>query len=243
MRPSDRPVYQRVLLKISGEGFCPPGEFGIHPEQLERIAREVHEVARLDVQVAVVVGGGNFLRGANFSRELGIDLATADYMGMLATVLNALALQEALERLGAVTRVQSALSISRVCESFIRRRAVRHLEKGRIVILAAGTGNPHVTTDSCAALRAAELRANVLLKATKVDGVYSADPKKDPSATRYERVTYNQVIDGRLKVMDVSAIDVCQQHRVPIIVFDLFQRGHMREVVLGHPHGTYVGET
>ncbi|MEP0845482.1 MAG: UMP kinase [Phycisphaerae bacterium] len=239
---SERPKYKRVLLKISGEGFCPPGDFGIHPQPLARIAGEVQDVAAMGVQVAVVVGGGNFLRGANFSRELGIDLATADYMGMLATVLNALALQEALERLGATTRVQSALSISRVCETFIRRRAIRHLEKGRIVILAAGTGNPHVTTDSCAALRAAELNVDVLLKATKVDGVYDDDPKKNPAARRYERVTYNQVIDGRLKVMDVSAIDVCQQHRVPIVVFNLFQPGTMRDVVLGHLHGTYVGE-
>lgn len=238
----ETPRYRRVLLKISGEGFCPPGEFGIHPGPLEQIAGEVMDVARMGVQVAVVVGGGNFLRGANFSRELKIDLATADYMGMLATVLNALALQEALERLGAVTRVQSALSISRVCESFIRRRAMRHLEKGRIVVLAAGTGNPHVTTDSCAALRAAELNAEALLKATKVDGVYDSDPKTNPAAKRYERVSYNEVIDGRLKVMDVSAIDVCQQHKVPIIVFNLFKPGSMREVVLGHPHGTYVGE-
>lgn len=238
----EKPKYQRVLLKISGEGFCPPGEFGIHRGPLDRIAGEILDVSQLGVQVAVVVGGGNFLRGANFSRELGIDLATADYMGMLATILNALALQEALERLGAVTRVQSALTISRVCESFIRRRAIRHLEKGRVVILAAGTGNPHVTTDSCAALRAAELNAQALLKATKVDGIYDDDPRANPGARRYERMTYNQVIDGRLKVMDVSAIDVCQQHRVPIIVFDLFRPGSMREVVLGHPHGTYVGE-
>lgn len=239
---AEQPKYKRVLLKVSGEGFCLPGDFGIHPKPLERIAGEIQDVAAMGVQVAVVVGGGNFLRGAHFSRELGIDLATADYMGMLATVLNALALQEALERLGAATRVQSALSISRVCESFIRRRAIRHLEKGRIVILAAGTGNPHVTTDSCAALRAAELNVDVLLKATKVDGVYDDDPKKNPSARRFERVTYNQVIDGRLKVMDVSAIDVCQQHHVPIVVFNLFQPGTMRDVVLGHLHGTYVGE-
>lgn len=237
----EKPRYSRVLLKVSGEGFCTPGGFGIQREPLDQVAREIDEVSRLGVEVAVVVGGGNFLRGAGFSKELGIDLATADYMGMLATVLNALALQEALERLKHTTRVMSALSISRVCETFIRRRAIRHLEKNRIVILAAGTGNPHVTTDSCAALRAAELNADALLKATKVDGVYDDDPKRNPNAKRYERVTYNQVIDGRLKVMDVSAIDVCQQHNVPIIVFNLFKPGTMRQVALGASLGTFVG--
>ncbi|TWT42342.1 Uridylate kinase [Phycisphaerae bacterium RAS1] len=235
-----KPRYQRILLKLSGEGFCPPGGFGIHREPLDRISREILSVTELGVQVAVVVGGGNFLRGARFADELGIELATADYMGMLATVLNALALQEALERLGASTRVQSALSISRVAETFIRRRCIRHLEKSRIVILAAGTGNPHVTTDSCAALRAAELRANALLKATKVDGVYSDDPRKNAAAKLYHKVTYNQVIDERLKVMDVSAIDVCQQHNVPIIVFNLFEPGTMRRVVCGEALGTLV---
>ncbi len=235
-----KPAYERVLLKISGEGFCPPGSFGIHGEPLDRIAEEVASVVELGVQVAVVVGGGNFLRGAAFAKELKIENAVADYMGMLATVLNALALQEALERRGHPTRVQSALSISRVCEPFIRRRALRHLEKGRVIILGAGTGNPHVTTDSCAALRAAELNADALLKATKVDGVYDADPRHDPSARRYDRLTYNQVIDGRLKVMDVSAIDVCQQHDVPIVVFNLFAPGMMRRVVMGEALGTLV---
>jgi uridylate kinase len=236
------PQYRRILVKISGEGFCPPGAFGIQRAELERVAGELDQVAKLGVQVAIVVGGGNFFRGASFASELGIETATADYMGMLGTVLNALALQEALERLGHTTRVQSALSISRVCEPFIRRRALRHLEKARIVVLAGGTGNPHVTTDSCAALRAAELGAQALLKATKVDGVYDADPKTNPQARRYERLTYNQVIDGRLKVMDVSAVDVCQQHRVPIIVFNLFKPGTMRRVVLGEPLGTLVTE-
>jgi len=234
--------YQRILLKISGEGLCEPGQMGIHAAPLERVAAEIDDVAGMGVQLAVVVGGGNFMRGASFASELGIDKSTADYMGMLATVLNALALQEALERRGHVTRVQSALLISRVCESFIRRRALRHLEKGRIVILAAGTGNPHVTTDSCAALRAVELGAHALLKATKVDGVYDDDPKKNHNAKRYERLNYNQVIDGRLRVMDVSAIDVCQQHRVPIIVFNLFAPGTMARVVRGETVGTYVGE-
>jgi uridylate kinase len=238
-----QPRYQRILLKISGEGFCPPGGFGIQRAELDQVAGEIHAVARLGVQVAVVVGGGNFLRGASFARELGIESATADYMGMLGTVLNGMALQEALERLGETTRLQSALSISRVCESFIRRRCLRHLEKKRIVILAAGTGNPHVTTDSCAALRAAELNADVLLKATKVDGVYDEDPRKNPQARLYERVSFDQVITNRLKVMDVSAIDVCQQHHVPIVVFNLFRPGTMKRVVLGEALGTYIGES
>ncbi len=240
--PDQQPRYRRVVLKISGEGFCPPGDFGIHREPLDRVAAEIHDVSELGVQVIVVVGGGNLMRGASFSNDLGIDIATADYMGMLATVLNAMALQEALERLGSDTRVQSAIAIQRVCEPFIRRRALRHLEKGRIVVLGGGTGNPHVTTDSCAALRAAELRADALLKGTKVDGVYDDDPKTNPHAKLYQRVTYNDVIDQRLRVMDVSAIDVCQQHRVPIVVFNLMKPGTMRRVVLGEPLGTYVGE-
>lgn len=235
--------YGRIVLKISGEGFCPPGGFGIHRIELDRVAKEIDQVIDLGVQVAVVVGGGNFLRGAKFAGELGIHVATADYMGMLATVLNALGLQEGLERLGHDTRVQSALSVARVCEPFIRRRCIRHLEKGRVVILAGGTGNPHVTTDSCAALRAAEISADALLKGTKVDGVYDDDPQTNPNASRYDRLTYNQVIDARLKVMDVSAVDVCQQHHVPIVVFNLFKPGTMRRVVLGEPLGTFVSET
>lgn len=238
-----KPRYKRVLLKISGEAFCERGAFGIQRVGLEGIAAEIQSVHALGVQLAVVVGGGNFMRGASFARELGIEVATADYMGMLATVLNALALQEALERLGPATRVQSALLISRVCEPFIRRRCIRHLEKDRIVILAAGTGNPHVTTDSCAALRAVELDAEALLKATKVDGVYDADPEKHPDAKRFDHLTYDDVIDRRLKVMDVSAIDVCQQHHVPIVVFNLFNAGTLRRVVLGERLGTSVDES
>lgn len=241
MSQTGQPKYQRVLLKVSGEGFTEPGQLGIMGGPLRRVAGEIADVAGLGVQVAVVVGGGNFLRGPDFAEELGIDHTTADYMGMLGTVLNALALQEALEHLGLVTRVQSSLSIARVCEQFIRRRAIRHLEKGRVVILAGGTGNPHVTTDSCAALRAVELKADALLKATKVDGVYDADPHKSPDAKRYDRLSYNEVIDGRLKVMDVSAIDICQQHGVPIIVFNMFEPGTMRRVVCGEPVGTYIG--
>jgi uridylate kinase len=243
MTAEPQPRYRRVVLKISGEGFCPAGGFGIQRPELDRVAAEIDQVVRLGVQVAVVVGGGNFLRGARFAEQLGIANATADYMGMLATVLNALALQEALERLGHATRAQSALTITRVCEPFIRRRCIRHLEKDRVVILAGGTGNPHVTTDSCAALRAAELGAVALLKATKVDGVYDADPKLNPQARLFERLTFNQVIDKRLKVMDVSAVDVCQQHHIPIIVFNLFKPGTMRRVLLGEPLGTFVSET
>lgn len=235
-----KPRYPRIVLKISGEGFAERNGYGIHRESLMRIADEISGVVRLGVELAVVVGGGNFMRGASFARALDIEMATADYMGMLATVLNALALQEALEKHGVATRVQSALMISRVCEPFIRRRCIRHLEKGRVVILAAGTGNPFVTTDSCAALRAAELGASILLKATKVDGVYDDDPATNPAARIFQRISYNEVIDRRLKVMDVSAIDVCQQHSVPIVIFNLFNPGTMQRVVLGEDIGTRV---
>src|SRR6059058_547179 len=189
----DRPVYKRVLLKISGEGFCHEGGFGIEAEHLEDIARQCVEVAKMGVQLAVVVGGGNFIRGATFSEEGNIPRATADYMGMLATVLNAVALQETMEAMGQPTRVQSAISVYSVAEPFIRRRAMRHLEKGRVVILAAGTGNPYFTTDTCAALRATELQVEVLLKATKVDGIYSADPNKDKNAKLFDQISYEQV--------------------------------------------------
>src|SRR3712207_3361838 len=194
----NRPAYKRVLLKISGEGFCHEGGFGIEAEQLELIARQCVEVAKMGVELAIVVGGGNFIRGATFAEDGHIERATADYMGMLATVLNALALQETMESFGQPTRVQSAISVYNVAEPFIRRRPVRHLEKGRVVILAAGTGNPFFTTDTCAALRATEIHADVLLKATKVDGIYSADPKKDPSAKLFESITYKQVHQDQL---------------------------------------------
>jgi uridylate kinase len=235
-----KPVYDRIVLKISGEGFCRPGGFGFDRETLEAIAGEVSDVARTGVQVVVVVGGGNFIRGAELAKVTGIQAATADYMGMLGTVLNALALQDTIEAMGLETRVQSALRIDRVCEMFIGRRCIRHLEKGRIVILAAGTGNPFVTTDTCAAQRAIETKANVLLKATKVDGVYSADPVRQPDAERYEKLNYNEVIDKRLKVMDVSAVDLCQKGRVPIIVFNLMKRGNMLAVVCGERVGTII---
>src|SRR3954468_15111321 len=216
-----RPAYKRVLLKISGEGFCHEGGFGIEAEHLEDIARQCVEVAKMGVELAIVVGGGNFIRGATFAEDGHIPRATADYMGMLATVLNAVALQETMEGLGQPTRVQSAISVHSVSEPFIRRRAVRHLEKGRVVILAAGTGNPFFTTDTCAALRAAEIQADVLLKATKVDGIYSADPKKDPTAKMWKNVTYAEVLEKQLRVMDLTAITFCAEYKIPLVVFNL----------------------
>lgn len=232
--------YRRIVLKISGEGFCRRGGWGIDADELARIAREVRLVTEEAVQVAIVVGGGNFLRGANAARDTSIPEATAHYMGMLATVMNALVLQEALELLGTETRVQSAIAIAACCEPFIRRRCIRHLEKNRVVILAAGTGRPFVTTDTAAALAAVEINADVVLKATKVDGVYTADPHKDPDAKFYATLTYHDVIQQGLKVMDVSAIDLCQTHHVPIVVFDLTIPGIMRRVVKGEVCGTKI---
>jgi uridylate kinase len=234
------PVYKRILLKISGEGFCHEGGFGIEASELENIAKQITDVAKTGVQVAVVVGGGNFIRGATFSEQGHIPRSTADYMGMLATVLNALALQEMLEKTGQPTRVQSAIGIYSVCEPFIRRRAIRHLEKDRVVILAAGTGNPFFTTDTCAALRATELQADVLLKATKVDGIYSADPKKDPTAKRYESITYEQVLKEKLRVMDLTAITLCMERKIPLVVFDMKVAGNIARVVRGELIGTTI---
>src|SRR5215212_4569246 len=200
------PKYKRVLLKISGEGFCPEGGFGIEGDELNGIARELVDVCKTGIELAVVVGGGNFIRGATFSEEGNIPRATADYMGMFSTVLNAVALQETMESMGQPTRVMSAISVYSVCEPFLRRRAIRHLEKGRAIILAAGTGNPFFTTDTSAALRATEIQADVLLKATKVDGIYSADPKKNPAAKLYGEISYAQVHRDQLRVMDLTAI-------------------------------------
>jgi uridylate kinase len=236
-----RPRYRRVILKISGESFCAPGGLGLQQEALARIGGEIAEVAALPVQVAVVVGGGNFLRGATSGQALGIGRATADYMGMLATVLNGLALQDTLEALGQPARVQSALSIARACEAFDRRRCLEHLASGRVVILVAGTGNPHVTTDSCASIRGVELEADVLLKGTKVDGVYDSDPATNPDARRYERVSYAEVIEGRLGVMDIGAAEMCERYGLPVIVFNLMSPGHLRRVVMGEPLGTFMG--
>ena len=235
-------AFKRVVLKISGEGLCREGGSGIDNEELQRIGREIKQVADLGVQLAVVVGGGNIVRGNELAAATNIDPATAHYMGMMATVINSLAIQEMLEELGQHTRVQSAIGIERVCERFIRRRCIRHLEKNRVVILAAGTGNPFVTTDTCASLRAVEISADVLLKATKVGGVYSDDPKVVKDATLFETMTYADVIDKRLKVMDVSAVDMCEQHNVPIIVFSLRQPGNMKRAVMGEKIGTRIGK-
>ena len=232
--------YKRVLLKISGEALCKPGTGGIDGERLRRLAEEVKLVVELGVQVCVVVGGGNIVRGTAIAKDSPIEESTGHYMGMIGTVINALAVQDTLESIGVPTRVQSAIAVDRVCEKFIRRRAIRHLEKGRVVIFAAGTGNPFVTTDTGAALRCAEIGADVLLKATKVDGVYTADPLTDAGAKRIERLSFNQVIDKRLKVMDLSAVDICQRNRVPIIVLDVNQPGNMREVVQGKKVGTLI---
>jgi uridylate kinase len=242
MPDADRstPKYKRILLKISGEGFCKEGGFGIDADELHNIARQCVEVAQMGVQLAIVVGGGNFIRGATFSKDGQFPRATADYMGMLATVLNAVALQETMEKMGQPTRVQSAISVYSVCEPFIRRRTVRHLEKGRCVILAAGTGNPYFTTDTSATLRATEIQADVLLKATKVDGIYSADPKKDPSATMFHEVTYDQVLRDELKVMDLTAFTMAKQQKIPLVVFNLKRDGNIARVVRGEKVGTTI---
>ena len=234
------PKYRRVLLKVSGESLCGAGATGIDGSLVRALAEELKLVVELGVQVGVVVGGGNFIRGSAFSKDSPVEETTAHYMGMLATVINAVAVQDTLESLGVPTRVQSALAIDRVCEPFIRRRAIRHLEKGLVVIFAAGTGNPFVTTDTGAALRAAEVRADALLKATKVDGVFTADPETDPNATLIPHIAYNEVIDRRLKVMDVSAIDLCQRSGIPIIVLNFQKPGNMKAVVMGEAIGTRI---
>jgi uridylate kinase len=240
MPEGQRAVYKRVLLKISGEGFSHEGGFGIEAPELENIARQCVDVAKMGVQLAIVVGGGNFIRGATFAKDGHIPRATADYMGMLATVLNALALQETMEKFGQPTRVLSAIGVHAVAEPFIRRRAIRHLEKGRAVVLAAGTGNPFFTTDTCAALRATEIEADVLLKATKVDGIYTADPKKDPTAKLYNEVTYEQVLRDELKVMDLTAFTMCKQQKLPLVVFNLKTPGNIARVMRGDAVGTKI---
>lgn len=233
------PVWRRVLMKLSGEAFGGEKGFGIEPAAVSFLAQEIVEVHRLGVQLAVVVGGGNIVRGGIFAKT-GMDHATADYMGMLATVINALALQEAIERLGVDTRVQSALAMQAVAEPFIRRRALRHLEKGRIVILAAGTGNPYFTTDTAAALRAVELHAEALLKATNVDGIYDQDPRLDPKANRFETLTYQEVLERQLRIMDLTAFTLSMERNLPVVVFDIHTPGNARRVVLGLPIGTLV---
>jgi uridylate kinase len=233
------PRYHRVLLKLSGEALMGDEAFGIDPATATQIAREVGEIQTLGVQTGVVIGGGNLFRGLAASAR-GMDRATADYMGMLATVINALALQDALEQINVTTRVVTAVEMRAVAEPFIRRRAIRHLEKGRVVIFAAGTGNPYFTTDTAAALRAMEMRAEVILKGTKVDGIYSADPMLDASAERYETISYLQVIERSLKVMDSTAVTLCMDNKLPIVVFNLRQSGNLRRVIMGEPVGTTV---
>ena len=240
MSDTPSPYYKRVLLKISGEGFCPERGFGIEASELENIANQCIDVCKTGVQLAVVVGGGNFIRGATFAEDGHIPRATADYMGMLATVLNALALQETMEKLGQPTRVMSAISVQSVAEPFIRRRAIRHLEKGRAVILAAGTGNPFFTTDTCAALRATELEADVVLKATKVDGIYDSDPKKNPDARLYQDVSYEEVLNKQLRVMDLTAITLCMERKIPLVVFNLKRDGNIARVLRGEDVGTRI---
>jgi uridylate kinase len=231
--------YKRILVKLSGEALLGEADYGIDPAMLKRVAGELVEVSGAGVQVAVVVGGGNIFRGAGLARA-GMDRVTADQMGMLATVMNSLAMQDAIESLGAHARVMSAIRINEVCEEFIRRRAVRHLEKGRIVIFAAGTGNPFFTTDSAASLRAIEVGADLLLKATKVNGVYSDDPVKNPAATRYESLSFDRVLDDRLGVMDATAIVLCRDNRIPLRVFNLNNAGDLQRVVRGENVGTLV---
>src|SRR5882724_10427509 len=235
------PVYRRVLLKVSGEALAGSQAYGIEPETIGRIAEEIREVIGMGVQVAVVIGGGNIFRGIAASAG-GMDRATGDYMGMLATVINALALQDAIEKAGVPVRVLSAIEMRAVAEPYIRRRAMRHLEKGRVVVFAAGTGNPFFTTDTAGALRAIEIGADAIMKATKVDGVYSADPKQDATAQRFESITYQQVLEKGLKVMDATAISLCQENRMPIVVFNLGTPGNIRLAATGGPIGTTVKE-
>jgi uridylate kinase len=231
--------YKRILLKLSGEALLGNADYGIDPKVIHRLARETLEVQRAGVEVGIVIGGGNIFRGEGLAAA-GMDRVTGDHMGMLATVINALAFQDALEKMGARVRVMSAIKINEVCEDFIRRRAIRHLEKGRIAIFAAGTGNPFFTTDSAAALRSIEIGADLLLKATKVDGVYSADPKKDSSAQRFEQLTYDQVIERKLAVMDTAAIALCRDHKIPLRIYDMSREGDLMRIMQGEPIGTLV---
>jgi uridylate kinase len=239
MKSKAGPKYQRILLKLSGEALGGQTGTGIDAESVTDMARQIREVRELGVEVVVVIGGGNIFRGVQGS-ERGIERATGDYMGMLATVINALALQDALEKQGVATRVQSAITMHQVAEAFIRRRAVRHLEKGRVVIFGGGTGNPFFSTDTAAALRANEIGAEVILKATKVDGIYDSDPKKNPSAKRYTQLTYLDALQRQLKVMDSTAFSLCMDNKMPIIVFDLFKPHNLRKVVMGEKVGTLV---
>ncbi len=234
-----KPAYQRVLLKLSGEALMGPDPYGINRATIEAIVAEVAAITRMGVQVGVVIGGGNIFRGVALGAK-GMDRATADYMGMLATVMNALALQDAMRRVDVVSRVQSALNLEQVAEPYIRGKALRYLEEGKVVIFAAGTGNPFFTTDTAAALRGMEMSAQVVLKGTKVDGIYTADPLKDPLATRYERLTFEEAIVNNLKVMDATALTLCRDQNLPICVFSIFKPGALKRVVMGEAEGTFV---
>jgi uridylate kinase len=236
----DRPYYRRVVLKLSGEALSGKGSFGIDPDVVDAVAAEIRDVAVIGVQLGVVIGGGNIFRGVDVGAR-GMDRTTADYMGMLATVINSLALQSALEHLNVTTRVQTAIEMKAIAEPFIQRRAIRHLEKGRVVIFAAGTGNPYFTTDTAATLRAVEIRADVLLKATKVDGVYDCDPVKNANAVKYEKISYTDVLTRNLKVMDATAISLCRDNALPLRVFNLQKAGNIKRVICGEAVGTIVG--
>jgi uridylate kinase len=236
---SEKTVYKRILLKLSGEALMGECDYGIDPKVISRVATEIVELLEMNVQVAVVIGGGNIFRGAGLA-EGGIDRVTGDQMGMLATVINSLALQDALESQGANSRVMSAIQINEVCEDYIRRRAVRHLERGRVVVFAAGTGNPFFTTDSAASLRATEIDAELLLKATKVDGVYDADPMKNSDAKMYKQLSYDQVLRDDLQVMDATAIVMCRDNDIPLRVFNMFHAGDLKRIALGEDVGTLV---
>ena len=236
---TDNIKYKRILLKLSGEALMGEYDYGIDPVVITRVAKEIVELIELKVEVAVVIGAGNIFRGAGLAKG-GVDRVTADQMGMLSTVINCLALQDAIEREGKNCRVMSAIKINQVCEDYIRRRAVRHLEKGRIVVFAAGTGNPYFTTDSAASLRATEINADLMLKATKVDGVYNADPKLDPEAKRYKNLSYDQVLQDKLEVMDATAIVMCRDNKIPLRVFNMFNSGDLKRIALGEDVGTAV---
>jgi uridylate kinase len=239
MKEAKRPKYSRILLKLSGEALGGPTGLNICPQAVQNMAAQIREVRDLGVQVVLVVGGGNIFRGLSGSKR-GIERATGDYMGMLATVINALALQDALEKIGVATRVQSAITMAQVAETFIRRRAVRHLEKGRVVIFGGGTGNPYFSTDTAAALRANEIGAEVVLKATKVDGIYDSDPKENPKAKRYAQIRYAEALQKQLKVMDSTAFSLCMDNKMPIVVFDFFRPHNLKRVVMGERVGTLV---
>ncbi|GAB4303640.1 MAG: UMP kinase [Methylophaga sp.] len=234
-----QPVFKRVLLKLSGEALMGDAEYGIQPEVISRFAKEISELNAQGVELGIVIGGGNIFRGAGLAAS-GMDRVSADHMGMLATVMNALALQDALERNGTFCRVMSAIRIHEVCEDYLRRRAIRHLEKGRVVIFAAGTGNPFFTTDSAASLRAVEIGAELMLKATQVDGVYTDDPRKNADAVRYEQLSYDEVIDNRLAVMDTTAVVMCQEQNIPLRVFNVHKTGNLTRIIYGEDVGTLV---